>query len=95
MRIFLVQDNTVNAYADPDPHLIGIHMGLMRSVGDDDEIAAVIAHEAAHLLFGHAQKKNRNALGTQVLAGIIGIGIASQGYGNYTEELMTEGRLIG
>ena len=95
MRIFLIQDNTVNAFADADAHLIGIHAGLMRSAGDDDEIAAVIAHEAAHLLFGHAQKKNRNALGTQVLAGIIGIGIASQGYGNYTEELMSTGRQVG
>ena len=95
MRIFLIQDNTVNAYADADQHLIGIHTGLMRSAGDDHEIAAVIAHEAAHLLFGHAQKKNRNALGAQVLAGVIGIGIASQGYGNYTEELMTEGRRVG
>ena len=33
-----------------------------------DEIAAVVAHEAAHLLFGHAQKKATNATSGQLMA---------------------------
>ena len=57
MRVVVVADESVNAYADASDFTIGIHAGLLRSAGDDDEIAAVVAHEAAHLLFGHAQKK--------------------------------------
>ena len=95
MDIGLVQDETVNAYADSEKYVIGIHTGLMRSVGSDDELAWVMAHEAGHLLFGHAHKKIRNALGTQVLAGAIGIAIASKGYGNHTEEFMNTGWQVG
>ena len=70
MRIVLVPDNSVNAYADSASFTIGIHKGFIRSAGDDDEIAAVIAHEAAHLLFGHARKKASNAARTGLLTGI-------------------------
>ena len=37
MRIILIQDNTVNAYADSDAHLIGIHMGLMRAQREQEQ----------------------------------------------------------
>ena len=70
MRLALVPHMSVNAYADASKFMIGIHKGLMRSVGDDDELAAVLAHEAAHLLFSHAQKKNSNAVGSAILMGI-------------------------
>ena len=95
MRLVLVPDESVNAYADPSNYTIGIHQGFMRSAGSEDEIAAVLAHEAAHLLFNHGAKKGRNALGYQILAGIVGIGMASQGWGNYTEELMETGWQMG
>lgn len=70
MRIVLVPHESVNAYADASNFTIGIHTGFMRSAGDDDEIAAVLAHEAAHLLFGHAQKKQSNAATGGLMAGI-------------------------
>ena len=70
MRLVLVPDQSVNAYADASTFTIGIHKGFMRSAGDDDEIAAVLAHEAAHLLFGHAEKKASNAATGGLLGGI-------------------------
>ncbi|MCY4470085.1 MAG: M48 family metalloprotease [Thiotrichales bacterium] len=70
MRIVLVPHESVNAYADASNFTIGVHTGFMRSAGDDDEIAAVLAHEAAHLLFGHAQKKASNAATGGLLGGI-------------------------
>ena len=70
MRIVLVPDESVNTYADASNFKIGIHTGFMRSAGDDDEIAAVLAHEAAHLLFGHAQKKASNAATGSLMTGI-------------------------
>ena len=73
MRLVLVPDESVNAYANASTFTIGVHKGFMRSAGDDDEIAAVLAHEAAHLLFGHAQKKASNAV-TGGLLGSIAMG---------------------
>ena len=80
MRLVLVPDMSVNAYADASKFTIGIHKGFMRSAGDDDEIAAVLAHEAAHLLFSHAQKKASNAAGTGVVAGLLTIAIGAAVY---------------
>ena len=80
MRLVLVPDMSVNAYADPSKFTIGIHKGFMRSAGDDDEIAAVLAHEAAHLLFSHAQKKASNAVGTGVVAGLLTIAVGAAVY---------------
>ena len=83
MKVRLVRDDSVNAYADAETFTLGVHTGLMRSAGSDDEIAWVLAHEAAHLLFGHAQKKAPNAAGGGVLGaiamGAIGIAIHQPG----------------
>ena len=95
MRVTLVPDMSVNAYADASRHTIGIHAGFMRSAGDDDEIAAVIAHEAAHLLFGHAQKKASNAASSGLLTGIamgaIGVAMHRPGMDTGYIEDMTRG----
>ena len=77
MRVVVVADESVNAYADASNFTIGIHAGLLRSAGDDDEIAAVVAHEAAHLLFGHAQKKANNATSGQLMAGALAIAVGA------------------
>ena len=73
MRVVVVNQNDVNAYADSSDRTIGVHAGFLRAAGDDDEIAAVLAHEAAHLLFGHAGKKGSNALGAGLAAGLLTI----------------------
>ena len=83
MKVRQVPDDSVNAYADAKTFTIGMHRGLMRSAGSDDEVAWVLAHEAAHLLFGHAQKKASNAAGSGVLGaiamGAIGIAVHQPG----------------
>ena len=83
MRLVLVPHESVNAYANPSNFTIGIHKGFMRSAGGDDEIAAVLAHEAAHLLFGHSHKKQTNATNAQLMTGALAIalGAATQNHG--------------
>lgn len=78
MRVIVVERDDVNAYADASDFTIGVHAGFLRSAGTDDEVAAVLAHEAAHLLFGHAQKKASNAAGYGLIGGLAGaaIGVA-------------------
>ena len=95
MRVVLVPDMSVNAYADESNFTIGIHKGFMRSAGDDDEIAAVLAHEVAHLLFGHAQKKASNAASSGLLTGIamgaLGVAMHQPGMDTGYIEDMTRG----
>ena len=77
IQVKLVNENSVNAYADGTNWVIGVHSGLMRSAGDDDEIAAVLGHEAAHLLFSHSEKKAANSALNGLIGGILMAGLAA------------------
>ena len=70
IRPIVVPDPSVNAYADASNYTIGVHAGFLRSAGDDAEVVAVLAHEAAHLLFGHAHKKKDSATTGALIGGI-------------------------
>jgi len=66
--IYIHQNNPqINAAADEnsDIHLFG---GLINISGSDDEVAAVLAHEFAHVMFVHVDKKYMNALIGQSIA---------------------------
>ncbi len=47
----------------------------MEAIGSDDELAGVLAHEAAHLIFRHLDKARSNAANTALVAGAIGAGL--------------------
>lgn len=61
MHVVLVPDPSVNAYADGRTFTIGVHEGMMRAAGSDEELIAVLGHEAAHLLLGHSHSKTSNS----------------------------------
>ena len=48
----LINDDSFNAFAVPGG-LIGIHTGLMMRAGNESELAAVLAHETAHVTQKH------------------------------------------
>ena len=77
MQVKLVEDHSFNAYADASNWVIGIHSGLMQSVGDDDEIAAVLGHEAAHLLFEHSEKKLANSAVNSLIGGVLLVAVGA------------------
>jgi len=52
---FLLDDPTINAFAGPDGH-IGIHSGLLLTTRSESELAAVLAHEIAHVSQKHLQR---------------------------------------
>ncbi len=60
----------LNAYADGKNMII--NRGIIRVMGDDDELAGVIAHELAHNAMGHLRSLGGNAL----LGGLLGAAIA-------------------
>ena len=49
---FLVQDDTVNAFALVGGH-IGVHTGLLTLTQNESELAGVMAHEIAHIVQRH------------------------------------------
>ena len=61
MHVVLIADASVNAYADSGTFRIGVHEGLMRAAGSEEEVIAVLGHEAAHLLLGHSHSKISNS----------------------------------
>ena len=100
MRVVVVPRNDINAYADSRTYTIGVHAGLMHSAGDDDEIAYVLGHEAAHLLLGHTEKKLENAHKSGLLAAMVlgALGGAAAGPGmstDYARDLSQRGMELG
>ena len=60
----------INAFVDENNRMT-FYSGLMEAAGSDDEIAAVMAHEYAHIIMGHVDKGMTNrAVGT--IAGAVG-----------------------
>lgn len=79
----VVQDEEVNAFSLPGGYVF-VHDGLIKKAGSDDELAAVIAHEVAHIAARHAVKRYEGQLGAQLaqLAAIASReGRAAQGVG--------------
>lgn len=81
---FLTVDNSqVNAFAMPGG-IVGVHTGLIRAARDEAELAAVIAHEIAHITQRHiarmyARGRDINfATGLAILAGILAASIDPQ-----------------
>ncbi len=70
MRVVLVPNPSVNAYADARTMTIGVHQGFLQAMGSDEELIAVLGHEAAHLLLGHTKHKTRNS-GVGALVGLL------------------------
>lgn len=51
-RFFMIDDPSINAFAGPAGH-IGIHSGLLLTTQSESELAAVLAHEIAHVSQRH------------------------------------------
>ncbi len=51
-NFFVVQDNTVNAFAMPGG-VIGVHTGLILAANSESEMASVLGHEIGHVVQHH------------------------------------------
>lgn len=75
---YLVNDNTLNAFAVPGGH-ISVHTGLIMATAREAELASVLAHEIAHITQHHlarmlkqSQSQNLPALAAIVAAILLG-----------------------
>lgn len=63
-------DDTFNAYAS-EGYKVTIHRGLLQYLKNNDEIAAVVAHEMGHHLANHNEEKAQNAATGAAISGIL------------------------
>ncbi len=79
-RFYLVKDSSINAFAAPGGY-IGINMGLIEVAKTEDELAAVLAHEIAHVELMHSMQlieKSKNANVVSMISILAAILISSQ-----------------
>jgi beta-barrel assembly-enhancing protease len=67
-KFYLIEDKTLNAFTIPGGHIY-IFRGLYDKL-DDDELAAVMAHEIGHVAARHIVKKMQASMGYQLLSTI-------------------------
>ena len=73
----LERNNEINAVADGKN--IFIFTGMMRFVENDDQLAAVMAHELAHNLMGHVKAQENNILLGMLAGAAVDMLATSQG----------------
>ena len=64
--VHIIEDPTVNAFALPGGHIV-IHTGLILKAGSIEEVAGVLAHEAAHVTLQHGLRQMIATAGTFAL----------------------------
>jgi len=67
---FIVNDNSVNAFAAPGGY-IGIHTGLIRIAETESELASVISHEIAHVTQNHLFRAYEGASNQRITTAVL------------------------
>ncbi|MCL2410488.1 MAG: M48 family metalloprotease [Treponema sp.] len=65
-RVAIIDSNEINAFATPGGHIL-ITRGLINAARSEDALAAVIAHEVAHIQLQHGIRAIRNNRITQAI----------------------------
>ena len=77
MRPVWIEDESINAWANDATWQLGIHTGLLAHAGSEDEVAFTLAHEAAHLILAHGERKASTAMDSLVIDAVAGVAIAA------------------
>lgn len=64
-EVVVFDDNAVNAFALPG-NKIGVYEGIFRAARNQDQLAAVIGHEVAHVIAHHANERVSTATAAQM-----------------------------
>lgn len=73
-EVVTFEDKQVNAFALPGKK-IGVYTGMLKIAENQDQLAAVMGHEVAHVLAGHSAERMSEQMATQV-AGQVAVSAA-------------------
>lgn len=95
VRIQVMLDSSVNAFAAPAGHVF-VNTGLIELMQDEDEIAAVVAHELAHVSERHIAQniEQSKKLSLVTLAGVLAGAMLGAG-GSELGQALSMGSLAG
>lgn len=79
-RVAILNTDEINAFATPGGHIF-LTRGLIQSATSEDTLAAIIAHEIAHIQLAHGFEAIRNSRVNQAFAqAAFDVGSAAAGY---------------
>ena len=70
------EDTAPNAFVLPGGH-VGVTTGLLELVENDDQLAAVIGHEAGHVVARHAAERQSQTVASSLVLGVLGAAAGS------------------
>jgi predicted Zn-dependent protease len=78
-------DESPNAFVLPGGH-VGVTVGLLSLVENDDQLAAVIGHEAGHVVAHHAAERASQETTSKILLGIAGAAAGKTEFGKLVKD---------
>ena len=78
-------DEAPNAFVLPGGH-VGVTVGLLSMVQNDDQLAAVIGHEAGHVVAHHAAERVSQERTSKILLGIAGAAAGDSNFGKLLKD---------
>lgn len=70
IRIYVVNDSTVNAFALPGGTIV-VYTGILNKMGEPEELAALLAHEVSHINHRHSVKNMAKLLSNYAFLSIV------------------------
>ena len=77
IKLHLLSNDDINAFALPDNHLV-VYSGLITNADNESELAGVLCHEIAHMQSNHVAKKLINELGLTAVISVTNSGTGGE-----------------
>jgi hypothetical protein len=71
-RFYVVREDSFNAFSLPDGTIV-VHTGLLRSLQNESQLAAILGHEIAHVTHEHSRREVERKIKLQNIAFIAGM----------------------
>lgn len=76
-EVALFQDDSANAFALPGGK-VGVNTGIFKVATNQDQLAAVVAHEIVHVVANHHDERITRQMGAQGALGVVGALVGSR-----------------
>lgn len=92
----ILETDQINAFVMPGGKIV-VYEGILRAAKNQDQLAAVIGHEIAHITAGHTKSKLLQGRGAQIGISVAAVllGGGSQGATYTAHEALNQGAMLG